>query len=89
MFLTKDLMMDWKLGEQYFMQNLIDGCAFGSVDVLADPSSATLAATTAAGRCVELVCVAADGRSGPRAPAPIRSPTSESSRLCRRARRAT
>jgi len=29
MFLTKDLMMDWKLGEQYFMQNLIDG-DFGS-----------------------------------------------------------
>ncbi|KAF5344091.1 hypothetical protein D9758_008838 [Tetrapyrgos nigripes] len=25
MFLTKDLMMDWRVGEKYFMQNLIDG----------------------------------------------------------------
>ncbi|KAL0067544.1 DNA photolyase phr1 [Marasmius tenuissimus] len=25
MFLTKDLMMDWRVGERYFMQNLIDG----------------------------------------------------------------
>ncbi|KAM0753516.1 hypothetical protein T439DRAFT_322411 [Meredithblackwellia eburnea MCA 4105] len=25
MFLTKDLMLDWRLGEKWFMQNLIDG----------------------------------------------------------------
>jgi deoxyribodipyrimidine photo-lyase len=25
MFLTKDLHLDWRLGEQYFMQTLIDG----------------------------------------------------------------
>ncbi|KAG9015432.1 hypothetical protein FRB94_000036 [Tulasnella sp. JGI-2019a] len=25
MFLTKDLMLDWRLGERYFMQNFIDG----------------------------------------------------------------
>ena len=25
MFLTKNLLIDWRLGEQYFMQNLIDG----------------------------------------------------------------
>ncbi|KAL0573011.1 DNA photolyase phr1 [Marasmius crinis-equi] len=25
MFLTKDLMIDWRVGERYFMQNLIDG----------------------------------------------------------------
>ncbi|KAA1109671.1 hypothetical protein PGTUg99_030867 [Puccinia graminis f. sp. tritici] len=25
MFLTKDLMMDWKLGEKWFMENLVDG----------------------------------------------------------------
>ncbi|KAH8118312.1 hypothetical protein DFH11DRAFT_1686509 [Phellopilus nigrolimitatus] len=25
MYLTKDLMLDWRLGEQYFMENLIDG----------------------------------------------------------------
>ncbi|THV08429.1 hypothetical protein K435DRAFT_832911 [Dendrothele bispora CBS 962.96] len=25
MFLTKDLMIDWRVGEKYFMQNLIDG----------------------------------------------------------------
>jgi len=25
MFLTKDLMMDWRLGEQWFMENLVDG----------------------------------------------------------------
>ncbi|EIW82091.1 hypothetical protein CONPUDRAFT_53990 [Coniophora puteana RWD-64-598 SS2] len=25
MFLSKDLMLDWRLGERYFMQNLIDG----------------------------------------------------------------
>jgi deoxyribodipyrimidine photo-lyase len=24
-FLTKDLLIDWRLGEKYFMQNLIDG----------------------------------------------------------------
>ncbi|KAI5479988.1 hypothetical protein MNV49_002278 [Pseudohyphozyma bogoriensis] len=29
MFLTKDLMLDWRLGEKWFMQNLIDG-DFGS-----------------------------------------------------------
>jgi deoxyribodipyrimidine photo-lyase len=25
MYLVKDLMIDWRLGEAYFMQNLIDG----------------------------------------------------------------
>ena len=25
MFLTKDLLIDWRLGERYFMQQLIDG----------------------------------------------------------------
>jgi deoxyribodipyrimidine photo-lyase len=25
MFLTKDLHLDWRLGEQYFMQTLVDG----------------------------------------------------------------
>jgi deoxyribodipyrimidine photo-lyase len=25
MFLTKHLLIDWRLGEKYFMQNLIDG----------------------------------------------------------------
>ena len=25
MFLTKDLLIDWRLGEKYFMQHLIDG----------------------------------------------------------------
>ena len=25
MFLVKDLLIDWKLGEKYFMNNLIDG----------------------------------------------------------------
>lgn len=25
MFLAKDLMLDWRLGEKWFMQNLIDG----------------------------------------------------------------
>ncbi|KAG8881219.1 hypothetical protein FRB97_009788 [Tulasnella sp. 331] len=25
MFLTKDLMLDWRLGERYFMQNFVDG----------------------------------------------------------------
>ena len=25
MFLSKDLLVDWRLGEEYFMKNLIDG----------------------------------------------------------------
>ena len=39
MFLTKDLLLDWRLGEKHFMENLIDGDLGSKYVLLALPSA--------------------------------------------------